>query len=232
MQDVFDQTPEEKAKQPVGDFCQGVIEAVVGEVGAVRDARQPDHGDDPPGRQTEGLEEVAEERRRGAAPVVARAVDLVQVERLAETAEPDLHQERLVEVEELVRLVVGVEVGVAAQVLGARHARPRVHVLVHLAVDLGVADGLLDAAVELELVGHEEADERVVQHLVGRLGVGVRVLVLQDGGDVLAGPVQHQVLAARVRVQEVGHVVDVGAHGDVAGLGRVVRLDLGLGQRG
>lgn len=58
------------------------------------------------------------------------------------------------------------------------------------------------------------------------------VLVLQDGGDVLAGPVQHQVLAARVRVQEVGHVVDVGAHGDVAGLGRVVRLDLGLGQRG
>lgn len=33
-----------------------------------------------------------------------------------------------------------------------------------------------------------------------------------------------------MRIEEVGNVIDFGAHGDIAGFCRLVRLDLGLGQ--
>ncbi|KAG7152070.1 hypothetical protein HYQ46_012096 [Verticillium longisporum] len=64
---------------------------------------------------------------RGTALVVSRTVDLVEVEVLLESAEPDLGEQGPTKVEELVRLVVRVVVGVLAQVLLARHAGPRVN---------------------------------------------------------------------------------------------------------
>lgn len=118
---VLDEGPEAEAEKPV-EGCRERGEVLRGEVGAVGDGGQPHGRDHPPGCQGEGLEEVAEERGGGAAAVVARAVDLLEVEFFAEVAAPDLHKEGLVEVEELVRLEVRGGVGFLVQVFGGGHA--------------------------------------------------------------------------------------------------------------
>jgi len=90
--------------------------------GTVRDARQPDHRNNPPGGLGERLKEVTKQRRRLASLVVARAMDLIKIEFFGETAEPDLREEGSVQVEKLVLLVVQVIVCILAQVLRARHS--------------------------------------------------------------------------------------------------------------
>ena len=84
--------------------------------------RQPHHGHDPPRRQTQRLQEIAEQRRRCSSPVMAWPVHLLQVEVLAEAAVEDLHEQRPVQIQELVLLVVLRVIRFAGQILGRAHA--------------------------------------------------------------------------------------------------------------
>jgi len=54
----------------------------------------------------------------------------------------------------------------------------------------------------------------------------VRHLVSHDLGHIFAAVVEDQIAAAWVVVEEAGHVVDLGADGDIAGLLAVPRLDV------
>lgn len=191
---VLDKCPEEQAREPGDGEVNLALEALGSEVGAVGDARHPQRRDEPPGRLGQRLEKVAKQRSGIAALVVTRAVDLVEVKVLGEAAVPDLEKERLAEVEELVLLVVGVVVGLLAEVLLARHAGPGMY---PGSVLLLFGDAL-DAVGDDVLFGEDEADEGVVQDFVGGLGVLVRVLVLEDGLNVLAGVVENQAATAGV----------------------------------
>src|SRR5690606_25687682 len=111
-----------------GRLLAQVREAGARDIEAVADTWDPDQRNYPPRRLAERLEEVAEQRRRLAALVVAWAVHLVQVELFGEAAPPDLREQRTAEVEKLVRLVVGRDVGVLAQILLGGHARPGMHI--------------------------------------------------------------------------------------------------------
>lgn len=122
MQDIFNYGPEEHAEYPVAQGVELVVKTLRSNPGAVRDARQPDRRNNPPGGLGERLKEVSKQRRRLASLVVARTMDLVKIKFLGETTEPDLREERSVQVEELVLLVVQVIVCVPAQVLRARHS--------------------------------------------------------------------------------------------------------------
>jgi len=122
MQDIFNYGPEEHAEYPVAQGEELVVKTLRSNPGAVRDARQPDRRNNPPGGLGERLKEVSKQRRRLASLVVARTMDLVKIKFLGETTEPDLREERSVQVEELVLLVVQVIVCVPAQVLRARHS--------------------------------------------------------------------------------------------------------------
>jgi len=162
---------------------------------------------------------------------------LVEIELFAEASEPYLGKERLVEIQELVRLVIVGIVRLPAQVLGAGHARARVDVdavpvAVCASVPVGSDAGLpLGCAVRPRL-RRDDADERLLEHFVGGIGMRVGRLVLEDLGDVLAGVLQYQVGAAGMRVEEIGHIVHVGPEGNIARLRRLVGLDLAAGERG
>lgn len=105
MQDVLDQRPDAEASDPVGSKTNSG-KSLTGEVGAVGDGRHPNGRYNPPGRLAQGLEEVAEQRGAVSTLVVTGTVDLFKVKILGETTPPYLHQERLVEVEELVCAVI------------------------------------------------------------------------------------------------------------------------------
>lgn len=127
VQAVLYERPEEQAKPPVRGGSGDVLQALGSKIGAVADAGQPKGGDHPPRRLAERLQDVSKQRRGCASLVVARAVDLFQVELLAEAPEPDLGEEWPAEVQELVLLVVVVEVRLLAQVLFAGHAGSGMH---------------------------------------------------------------------------------------------------------
>lgn len=242
---VLDDGPDGEAGEPVGCRHQGVAEVLAGEVGAVDDGGEPEGRHDVPGGFGEGFEEVAEERRAVAALVVARAVDLLQVEVFAEPAVPHLHEEWSLEVEEFVRLVVGLDVGFLAQIVLAAHARAGVDgSAVLIFGDLNLFSRLdvsvLSEALQLfqtllrrlhgddgerilavldaihDLVGRDKADQVVVQNFPRALAVRMRYFVLHDLLDILAGPLKDQVCAAGVVVEEGSDVIDFGADGDIA----------------
>lgn len=60
----------------------------------------------------------------------------------------------------------------------------------------------------------------------------MRRFVLENGANVLAGPVEDEISTAGMGVEKVGHIVDVLANSDIARLCRVVRLDLVDGECG
>lgn len=127
VQNVLDQSPESKAKSEVAGHRRNTAKALERDIDTVRDGRPPNKRNQPPRRLGQRLKEVAKQRRRLSSLVVARTVDLVKVELFGEATVPNLHKQRLVQVEELVCLVVGVVVGVLAEVLFAGHTRPRMN---------------------------------------------------------------------------------------------------------
>jgi hypothetical protein len=156
-------------------------------------------------------------------------MDLLQVEIFAEPTIPNLHQEGLAEVQELVLLVVSVRVSLFGEVFGGRHARRKVEWFAIHGHALEVSFACLGRQQRKDLsrtralcrsihdsfCGHE-ADEAVLQDLVRRIGVEVRHLILQDLLHVLAAVLEDELAAARVTVQEVGDIVDLGADCDIA----------------
>lgn len=233
MKQIFNERPDEESQHEKGRQVVDVLETLGGRVDAEGHARPPDQRDNPPRRLAEGLQEVSKERRGLAALVVPGAVDLVEVELLAEAAEPDLREEGLAEVKEFVLLVVLIVVCFFVQVFLVCHARPGVYPIpicsaVTVAVQVSVA--VDPDQLRPWLSTGYETNEGVFEHLVGSLGVVVGVGVLEDRCDVLPGPVKDEVGAAGVGVEEVCDVVDIVANGDIAGLGRAVRLDVGARQ--
>ncbi len=231
---VLDDGPEAEAEQPHGDDLEGGLEALAGQVGSIRDTGQPEDRDDIPRGLGQRLEDVAKERGRFAALVVAGAVHLVEVEFFGEATEPNLGEERSAQVQELVCLVVLLGVRVHLHVLGAGHAGPLVNLAPLLVNDHLVLQGghnrrcsALLRGMSVAIRRRQETDQRVVEDLIGSLAVGVGVLVLEDIGDILASVVEDELCAAGVGIEEIGHVVDVGTYSDVAGLSSLVRLDLG-----
>ncbi|KAL2273974.1 hypothetical protein FJTKL_03761 [Diaporthe vaccinii] len=210
VKEILNERPDEEAQYQEGRQVVETLEALGGRVDAEGHAGPPDQRDNPPRRLAEGLEEVSKERRGLSAFVVPGAVDLVEIELLAEAAEPHLREEGLVEVEEFVLLVVFRIVRLLVQVFLGRHARPRVNPLTICGT---VAVGV--------------AVRGVFEHLIGSLGVIVGVRVLEDCRDVLPSPVEHEVGAAGVGVEKICDIVDVVANSDIAGLCRAVCLDVG-----
>jgi len=241
VQDVFDNRPEPESKRKVPSSVELVVIALGSHVDSIHDARSPDGGNHPPWGLGERLEEVSEQRRRLAALVVARAMNLVKVELLGEATEPDLREEGPAQIKKLVPLVIAVDICILAQVLGAGHSGSRVDV--RLAVGSGIAVGHLGSSIAVGisiglaismtiggLFGNEEADQRVIEDVVCGFGVLVGIRILEDVFDIAAGVVEDKISAAGVIIGEIGHIVDLVANGDVAGSLGVVCFDLGTGE--
>jgi hypothetical protein len=168
------------------------------------------------------LEEVAEEAGRLGARVPG-LVDLLEVVRLAEVGLPDLAEERLAEVKELILLKVALQVGVLGLevvrrlpvcgiALKSAHEKPRP------ACRLTGIHDLLALA--------DAADAELVEHVVRRVRVVVRLWVMHDRANVLARVLEHEVVPARVVRQEACHVVHAPVEADPARLRRPVPLDV------
>lgn len=119
VEDIFDDSPEAESKDPVA--CESWITqiALCSNVGHTCDYRPPERRNDPPGSLAERLQKIAKQGCRVTTLVVAWSMDLLEVEIFLETTVPDLHQQRLVEVEELVLLEVQAGIGLARQVFGS-----------------------------------------------------------------------------------------------------------------
>lgn len=232
VQDVLDQTPETEAGRPASGLFPATGEAFVGKVCTIRDARQPDDRDHPPGRLGQRLEEVAEQRGGLASLVMARTVDLVQVELFAEATVPDLREKGATQVQELVLLVVAAIVGLLAQVLLAGHACPGVDPSRRAFADCfrSGADRFLGRSIGRALGSNDEADEGVIEHIVGGLGVRVGGFVAENLFDVFAGVFEDKVGTARMILCEIGHIVDFVVNGDIARFAGVVGFNLGAGE--
>lgn len=176
---------------------------------------------------------------------MAWPVDLLEVELFAETAVPDLHQQRLVQIEELVCFVIICQVCLLAQIFLGRHAGGRVDwtslgvynntVLFEFLLALGgrrqrhnvgwrvaLSDGLHNPFCR------NEANVIVVKYFPSRFRVCVGHFIVHNVLDVLSAILEDEVSSAGVVFNERCDVVDFCSHGDIAGLGCVVRGDVGL----
>ena len=201
--------------------------------GTVRNARQPDHRNNPPGGLGERLKEVTKQRRRLASFVVARAMDLVKIEFFGETTEPDLREEGSVQVEELVLLVVQIIVCILAQVLRARHSGSGVDGAIGVSVDFTIGQLCVSVAVGLSvgvsiysLFRDEKSDKVLIENLVGRVRVCMRIRIFEDLFDVAAGVFENIFGTARMILNKIGDIVDLVADGDISGVTRVMRFHL------
>lgn len=224
---ILGKSPEEDAKGPIPGGDQLGAKALRSQIGAVGDPGQPNSRDHPPRGQGEGLEKVAKERRGFTALVMARAMDLVQVKFLAESAEPDLREEGTAKIKELVLLVVIVIVRLLIQVFLTRHAGSGVDggiVLGGTGLAIGMTVGV--AVTVGRLLGGNESNQRVIKDFICCIGMGMRSRVLEDLFDIATGVVEDEIGTARMVVGELGHIVNFVADSDIARLLGVVRLDL------
>lgn len=215
MEPVLNERPDEEASDEVA-AGGNATQLLTGDVRAVHHRRKPDSGNHPPRCLCQGLEEVAKERSRGTALVVARAMNLVEVEFPAEATIPNLGEQRTTEVEELVLLVVLGNIGILAEIFLAGHAGP--------GVDKGFLRGraiLVRCSVRRLLV-NDEANEAVIQDIVGSLRMSMRGRVFQNVLDVFATVLEDKVTATRVVIDEIGNIVNLGADGNIAGLAGAV----------
>lgn len=118
---ILDQSPDAKPSDPISGKGN-CTQALRSEIGAICDRRHPDRGNNPPWSLAQRFQKIAEQRSRFASLVMARPVDLLEIEFLAETTIEDLHQKGLVQVEEFVLSVVIRGIRLFVQVLFRRHA--------------------------------------------------------------------------------------------------------------
>lgn len=220
VQNILNQAPEEKAKDPVGGSVKRAIQSLIRQIGAIHDGRNPDQRDHPPGSLAERLQEVAKQGCRLSSLVVTRAMDLVQVEFLGKPAKPDLREQRSAQVQELVLLVVVGIIRLLAEILLAGHASSRV-------------DGRSFAILALRggeipiPLRRNESNEGVVENFIGSIRVRVRGRVLQDILNVATSVVQDQACATGVIIHEIGNIIDPSANCYIARSGGIVLLDFG-----
>lgn len=226
MQKILNQGPEANTTDPVSGSGDRITQAPHAENGTICDGRQPDDGHSIPCGFAERLQEVTEERGRLAALVVAWPMDLFQVELLGEVAVPELREQGLVKIQELVRLEILRIIRLDRQIFLPRHPGGFVGEasLSLVGVSLG---GLLARRIE-----GQETDVVVHQDLVGGLRVLMGNFVLHDIRHVLARVVQDQVSTTWMVLHKLGDIVDITADGNVARFGAVMRLDLGGRKRG
>jgi hypothetical protein len=146
---------------------------------------KPDYRHDPPLGASEDLEVVGakESRRLGE---MSGLVDLLEVKVLGEGRVEDLAEQRLAQVEELVRLeVVRDRSLLGIKVLGEH--------------DVLVADACLTT---------KHADLVLGQKLVRRVRVRMLVLARHHRSHVLACVFEHELLTPRMVSSELGHIVD------------------------
>lgn len=185
---VLNQGPDKEPQTPEEER-DSRVQMGGGDVEDVEVHRQPDRRHNPPWRQGERFQEVAEELRRALA-VVSWPVDLVDVEVPCPVRAEHLHDQRLVQVQEVVffevfavvRLQVQEVVGDFAELRQVRHPEPVRPVLgLHRHV-LVLGEQLL-----LLLGRRQVAHQHVfVQHFVRTFRVHVGLGVLQDLRHVLA----------------------------------------------
>lgn len=96
MHKVFDQTPKEDAKDPITHGGGSAPQSSGSHDRPVYDRRHPYDWHNIPSSFAQGFQEVAKERCGLASPIVAWAMNLVQVKILAEPAIPQLHEKRLI----------------------------------------------------------------------------------------------------------------------------------------
>jgi hypothetical protein len=233
VQNVFNDSPEENTKQPVAKSEELVVEALRSDVGAICDAWQPNKRDHIPSGLGERFKKVSKQRRRLAALVMARTMDLVQIEFLGESTEPELREKRPVQIEKLVLLVVHVVVCFPTQILLAGHSGSRMD------CDIGVPVGQLPIAIAVGssigmsvdgLFGNEKSDKALIEDLISRVRMSVRIRIFQDLFDIAAGIFENVFGTARMILNKVGNVVDLIADSDIARVPRVVLFDLGTGE--
>lgn len=215
MQPVLNERPDEETSDEVA-ASGNATQLLTGEERAVHYRREPDSGNHPPRCLCQRLEEITKERSRRTALVVARAMNLVEVEIPAEATIPNLREQRTTEIEELVLLVVLCNIGILAEILLAGHAGP--------GVDKGLLRGraiLVRYSVRRLLV-NDESNEAIIQNIIGSLGMSMRGRVLQNVLDVFAAVLENEVAATRVVIDEIGNIVNLCADGNVAGLAGAV----------
>lgn len=117
MKRVFDQRPYSKAREPITHYLERAVEMLKGKPRPVGHGRQPNDRNHPPGGFAYGLQEVAEQWCRFSTFVVSGPMDLLQIKVLAEPSSPDLHEQWLIEIEELEGAKVGSNVCFHGQVL-------------------------------------------------------------------------------------------------------------------
>jgi len=104
VQAILDQSPDAKPSNPISSKGE-CAQPLRSEVGAICDRRHPDCGNNPPWSLAQRFQEIAEQRSRFASLVMTRPVHLLEIKFLAETTIEDLHQKRLVQVEEFVIII-------------------------------------------------------------------------------------------------------------------------------
>jgi hypothetical protein len=233
VQNIFNDSPEEDTKQPIANSVELVVEALRSDEGAICNAWQPDRRNHKPSGLCEGFKEVSKQRCGLAALVVARTMDLIQVEFLREFTEPKLREKRTAQVEKLVLLVIHVVVCFLAQILLAGHSGSRMNCAI------GVPVGQLRVAIAIGssigmsvdgLFGYEESDQALIEDFVGRVRMCVRIRIFEDLFDVTASIFENVFGTARMILNKVGNVVDLVANGDIARVPRVVLFDLSTGE--
>lgn len=221
---VLDEAPEEEAKSPPTSNFEATAKSLGCEICTIHNTGDPDSRYQPPWGLGQGLEKVAKQRRRLSTFVVSRTVNLIQVKLFGESAAPDLHKERLVEVQKLVLLEIRRSIGVLAQIFFTRHASSR--------VNIGSRSVGRDAAIfTINLLFDEKAYKRVVQNFIGGLGMFVGSLIFKDVFNVLSSVVHDQTTTTGVVINKIGDIVDFGADSDVARRRRVMGFDFGSRKR-
>lgn len=163
--------------------------------------RKPDHGYDVPRRAREDFEIVLVKEACGVLQV-ARRMHLLEVKLLGKVGTQHLRHERLVEVEEFVRLVVGRKVGL----LGMKVFGDDDRVILARVATLGSA--LLECVL-LSIGGRQTTNDVLVEQLVGRIRVRVLLRIVHDLAHVLAGVLDDEVISTRVILDEIGDIVHV-----------------------
>lgn len=222
MHQILDQSPKANTADPVRGSDSRIIQAPGSDRGPVCDQWQPDGGHNIPCGLAEWFQEVTEERSGLASLVVAGPMNLLQVKFLGESTVPELREQRLVKIQELVSFEILRKVGLDRQILFPRHSGG----LVNEAI-LGLSSVGPRSFGFAGRIRGEKANVVVRENLVGSLGMLVGDLILHDLRHILARIVQDQVTTTRVVLHELGDIVHVATDGNVARFGAVMRLDLG-----
>lgn len=230
MHYVFNQTPKEEPKNPVTCTWGHAGHTRKSNEGTEGDTWKPYDRNHIPRGLAQRLQKVPKERCRFTTPVVTWTMDLLQIKFLAEPTVPQLHKQRLVEVQELVLLVVSGIIRFHGQVFFVRHARGRIHnprvcISIHSRASRSICMVLLRCRISAE-----ETNKAVIQDFVSRLRVFVRSNIAHNLSHIFASIFENQIASTRMIVDKRRYIVHFGSQSDIARFGVVMGLDLGRGK--